>query len=336
MKKCLVGKRILVTGGAGFIGSHLCEKLISEGNEVIIVDNFNSFYDPALKRDNIEEIKSILKEKDTPQKSLKVFEYDIRDLDALDQLFSKSAIDIVVHLAAMAGVRPSIEEPLLYEEVNIKGTMNLLEICKKYSVNKFIFASSSSVYGNNQKVPFSETDNVDFPISPYAATKKAGELLCYTYSKLYRINIACLRFFTVYGPRQRPDLAIYKFVESIFKDLPIPFYGDGMSKRDYTYIDDIVHGIVQAIYWADDGEDKYGIFNIGESKAISLSEMINVIEHAVGKKAMVKRMPMQPGDVNQTFADIERAKTVLGYQPVTSFKKGVEFFVKWYKEKRLK
>lgn len=315
--------KILITGGAGFIGSHLAEALLKKKEEILILDNFNDYYDPQIKRTNIKEIEAIGK--------LTLIEGDIRHSQFLEQLFSNHKIDVVVHLAAMAGVRPSIENPLLYNDVNITGTLNLLEMCKMHNISKFVFASSSSIYGNNKKIPFSETDRVDNPISPYAATKKAGELLCHTYHSLYHINIACLRFFTVYGPRQRPDLAIHKFTELIQHNKPIPFYGDGSTKRDYTYIDDIIDGITKAINWLYQGEGKYEIFNLGESETISLSQMVKTIEKALGKKAILKILPMQPGDVNQTNAHILKAKEILGYNPTTDFERGIQKFINWYK-----
>jgi len=318
---------ILVTGGAGFIGSHLCERLLKAGNNVLIIDNLNNFYNPEIKERNLKEIRSTM----PSYGKLKIYKTDIRDLEDIEPAFKENKIDSIIHLAAMAGVRPSISDPLLYTDVNIKGTVNLLELCKRYNVKKFIFASSSSVYGNNEKVPFSEDDNVDFPISPYAATKKAGELICYNYHHLYDMSIICPRFFTVYGPRQRPDLAIHKFTDYIFKEKEIPFYGDGSTERDYTYIDDIVDGIMKSIEWISGKEKKYGIFNLGEARTISLKHMVETLERIIGKEAKVKAMPMQPGDVMRTFADVSKAKRILGYSPTTSFEKGIEKFVEWYK-----
>jgi UDP-glucuronate 4-epimerase len=325
-------KIILVTGGAGFIGSHLCKALLQKNQKVIIIDNFNNFYDPIIKKNNIEEVKKFMSSNDIDSNNLQVVEGDIRNIEQLDKLFEENKINLVVHLAAMAGVRPSIKDPLLYNDVNIKGTLNLLEMCKKYGVEKFIFASSSSVYGNNKKVPFSEDDNVDFPISPYAATKKAGELLCHTYHHLYDIDVACLRFFTVYGPRQRPDLAIHKFTKLIFNDEEIPFYGDGSTERDYTYIDDIIDGVTKAIDWVQVKKGIYEIFNLGESNTITLKRMVETIEKAIGKKAKLNKLPMQPGDVKRTYADVSKAKKILGYDPKTDFEFGIESFISWYKE----
>lgn len=323
---------ILVTGGAGFIGSHLSEALLKKGNKVIIIDNFNSYYNPAIKRKNIEEIKQTCLTNNIKDEVLEVFEGDIRDEEFLKKIFLEK-IDVVVHLAAMAGVRPSIEKPYLYYDVNITGTLNLLEKCKENNINKFIFASSSSVYGNNKKVPFSEEDPVDEPISPYASTKKSGELLCHTYHHLYNIDIACLRFFTVYGPRQRPDLAIHKFTNLINKNKSIPFYGDGSTSRDYTYIEDIVDGILGSIEYINKNENVFEIFNIGGDKTVTLLEMVKTIEMALGKKAILNKMPMQPGDVNRTCADITRSRDLIKYSPKISFENGIEKFVEWFLNK---
>lgn len=327
---------ILVTGGVGFIGSHITESLLNQSLEVVVIDNFNDFYDPKIKESNISQVKWKLLSIGLPVANLIVEKGDIRDSFFLDALFSKYPVKLVMHLAAMAGVRPSIANPTLYYDVNINGTLNLLEMCKKYEVAKFIFASSSSVYGNNEKVPFAESDNVDHPISPYAATKKSGELLCYTYHKLYNIDIACLRFFTVYGPRQRPDLAIHKFARLILEDKPIPFYGDGTTERDYTYIDDIIDGVNKAIEWVKAGTGRFDIFNLGESNTISLARMVATIEKVTGKKAIINRLPMQPGDVNRTYADISKSQTILGYNPQTDFEDGVRLFVKWLESTKVK
>ena len=310
---------ILVTGAAGFIGSHLCEYLVNS-HYVYGLDNFCDFYDPEIKRNNIGKLKN--------HKNFQLFEVDIRDKAGLNFIFSENSFDIVIHLAAMAGVRPSIEDPDTYTEVNINGTVNLLEECKKNNVKKFIFASSSSVYGNNPKVPFSEKDSVDFPISPYAATKKAGELICYTYHHLYQISMAALRFFTVYGPRQRPDLAIHKFAKKIINNEPIQIFGDGTTERDYTYIDDIINGIIKAIDFIIQNND-YQIFNLGESKTISLERMIKTIETSLGKKAQKEWLPMQPGDVIRTYADISKSKKMLGYNPKVDFELGIQKFIEW-------
>ncbi|MCB2342137.1 GDP-mannose 4,6-dehydratase [Clostridium estertheticum] len=322
---------ILVTGGAGFIGSNLCDYLLKNNNKIIIVDNFNDFYNPLIKRNNITKIQNSMKINNITGDNLIIKEGDIRDTIFLTKIFSLYKIDIVIHLAAMAGVRPSIINPFLYNEVNMTGTLNLLDLCNKYKINKFIFASSSSVYGNNEKLPFTESDPVDSPISPYGATKKSGELLCHVYSHLYGFNIACLRFFTVYGPRQRPDLAIYKFTESILKGKEISIFGDGTTKRDYTYIDDIVQGIDKAIRWTTTDKNKYEIFNLGGSTTIMLKYMIERIEIELGTKAIVKHLPMQPGDVNITYANISKSKEILGYKPITNFDYGIHKFVKWFK-----
>jgi UDP-glucuronate 4-epimerase len=317
--------KVLMTGAAGFIGSHLSERLLNNGWIVIGVDNFDDFYDPQIKRRNI---KGCLK-----NKNFQLVEADIRDSVALDKTIG-GGVDIIVHLAARAGVRPSIEKPLLYADVNINGTMVLLETAKKHKVNKFIFGSSSSIYGNNKKVPFSEDDNVDFPISPYAATKKAGELICHTYHHLYGICITCLRFFTVYGPRQRPDLAIHKFAKLIEQGKPIPVYGDGTMMRDFTYIDDIIDGTVAAINHLSSHESRatghgFNIYNLGESRLITVNDLIAEIEKALGKKAVKEYLPPQPGDVERTYADVTKAVKELGYKPDTTIQAGLAKFVKW-------
>jgi len=317
-------KKVLVTGGAGFIGSHLCERLLADGTHVVSVDNFNSYYDPDMKRRNIADISARHSNQFTSIAA------DIRDSDAIGKILKDFSPDAVVHLAAMAGVRPSIQDPALYVDVNINGTQVLLEACRAAGTKDFIFASSSSVYGNNEKVPFSETDNVDYPISPYAATKKAGELMCHTYSHLYGFKSVCLRFFTVYGPRQRPDLAIRKFTRLLHSGEEIPFYGDGSTQRDYTFIEDIIDGVTKALLWNyQRPEGSYEIFNLGESRTVSLSEMIACLEKATGKKARLKKLPMQPGDVNTTFADVSKSKRILGYDPRTSFEAGISRFVEW-------
>ena len=308
-----------MTGAAGFIGSHLCERLLVEGWSVARLDNFDNFYDPAVKRANIS---GCLRNKD-----FQLVEGDIRDAGCVDGALRKFKADVIVHLAAKAGVRPSIEDPVGYQDVNINGTVVMLEAARKAGVKKFIFASSSSVYGNNEKVPFCETDNVDFPISPYAATKKAGELICYTYSHLYGIDINCLRFFTVYGPRQRPDLAIHKFARLIESGEAIPVFGDGSMRRDFTYIADIIDGVTASMKRC----DGYEIFNLGESRPVRLDELIGAIEKALGKKAKIERLPDQPGDVRQTYADVDKAKKLLGYRPRTELEEGLRRFVEWFR-----
>ncbi len=316
----------LVTGGSGFIGSHLCDVLIEKGANVINVDNFNDYYDPEIKKKNIAH--------NLNKKNYRLEKIDIRDYGDLDRIFGETKVDTVVHLAAMAGVRPSIEKPLLYQDVNVKGTMNMMEMCGKYKVKNLICASSSSVYGNNETVPFKETDVVDFTISPYAATKKSCEVMGHTYHHLYDIDMAMLRFFTVYGPRQRPDLAIHKFTKFISDGKEIPFYGDGSTKRDYTYIDDIVEGILKSINYVEKNSKVYEIFNLGESQTVSLYEMLSSIEKELKLKAKIKNLPMQPGDVEKTFADISKAKRMLGYNPRTEFRSGIKKFIRWYKSNK--
>ena len=310
--------KALVTGGAGFIGSHLCERLLTDGWDVVGVDNFDDFYDPKIKRDNIKACLS--------NSSFQLVEADIRDCAAMDK--AGEGIDIIVHLAARAGVRPSIADPVLYADVNINGTTTCLETARKHGIQKFIFGSSSSVYGNNEKIPFAEDDNVDFPISPYAATKKACELICHTYCHLYDISITCLRFFTVYGPRQRPDLAIHKFARLIEAGESIPVYGDGTMMRDFTYIDDIINGVAAAMQRC----DGYNIYNLGESRPISVNDLIVEIEKSLGKKANIEHLPKQPGDVERTFADVTKAQKDLGYESQTTIPDGLQKFVVWLRQ----
>lgn len=341
-------KNFLITGGAGFIGSTVAERLLNRGDRVVVVDNFNDFYDYNIKIRNILEITNNFnkigefKNLSKDEKISKLIEIvnsdnftlvygDIRDREAMDRVFAENSFDLVFNPAAMAGVRPSLLDPMLYEDVNVRGYMNLLELCKKYGVKKFVQASSSSVYGNNKEVPFKETAIVDFAISPYAATKKSCEVMGHVYHKLYNIDMVQLRFFTVYGPKQRPDLAIHKFTKMILEDKPIPFYGDGTTKRDYTYIDDIVDGILKSMNYLFNNEDVYEIFNLGESHVVSLKEMVETIENAIGKKAILDIQPMQPGDVDKTYADISKAKAMIGYDPQTNFSEGIRKFVEWYK-----
>jgi len=312
----------LVTGGAGFIGSHLCERLISAGHHVICLDNFNTYYDPGIKRQNIEIALS--------NKNYRLIEGDILDWDLLQNVFQKNTLDVIIHLAARAGVRPSIQEPRLYQKVNVEGSINLLELSVRNNIHKFVFASSSSVYGNNKKVPFSESDPVDHPISPYAATKKAGELIASTYSSLYPISITCLRFFTVYGERQRPDMAIHKFTRLIDQGKEIPVFGDGTSQRDYTYISDILDGIENSI----DQCDGYKVYNLGNSQTIELNNLIGLIEKNLDKKAKIKSFPIQPGDVPITYADITLAEKEINYHPNYSIEKGIERFIAWYRKEK--
>jgi len=311
--------KIVVTGGAGFIGSHLCEALLCAGHEVVALDNFDEFYDPAVKRRNLRAALG--------NKRFELIEGDIRRPEDVQKALSGGA-DVVVHLAARAGVRPSIEQPLLYEEVNVRGTNVMLESCRRIDRCKFIFGGSSSVYGNNEKVPFAESDNVDAPISPYAATKRAGELLCRTYHHLYGMPTTCLRFFTVYGPRQRPDLAIHKFAKLIEAGRTIPVFGDGNMMRDFTYIDDIIDGVMRAVERC----KGFAIYNLGESRPVSVSELIAALEKALGKKAKIERLPMQPGDVNRTFADVALAQRELGYEPRTELSVGLARFVEWLRQ----
>jgi len=317
-------KQVLVTGGAGFIGSHLCQRLLGEGCEVICLDNFDAFYNPALKRKNVEEIRATAGDGE-----FKLVEGDIRDAGLLEDLFRRSSYDLVIHLAARAGVRPSLEQPVLYEEVNVAGTLNLLEACREFGVMDFIFGSSSSVYGRNKTVPFTEADRLDAMISPYAVTKRVGEHFCYVYHHLFGLNIFCLRFFTVYGPRQRPEMAIHKFTRLILQGERVPLYGDGTSRRDYTYIDDIVDGVMGAVR----NLGGYAIFNLGESQTVPLRELVSLLEEALGIKAEIEELPEQPGDVPITYADIDKARRLLGYDPQVGIEKGVERFVRWFRDK---
>lgn len=311
---------ILITGGAGFIGSSLIDSLLKDGNKVVNVDNFNDFYDVKIKEKNVESHKT--------QTNYSLYRVDIEDREALKEIFAQNKIDCVVHLAAKAGVRASIENPISYAKTNIFGTLNVLELMKEFSVKKMIFASSSSVYGNCNEDKFSEELKLAEPISPYAATKLACEQFCYTYSKLYGMQILCLRFFTVYGPRQRPDLAISKFTDLMLNNMPIPVFGDGSTKRDYTFISDVVEGIKNAINYE---KTQYEIINIGGEQPISLDEMIFALEDELGIKAIVERKGMQAGDVERTSADISKAKTLLNYEPKVKFKEGIKRFIEWKK-----
>ena len=317
-------KTYLITGGAGFIGSSLSERLIKEGNRVVAIDNFCDFYNPTIKENNVKEL--------IKNSNFKLYRNDIRDRELVKKIFEENNIDIVMHLAAMAGVRPSIENPVLYQEVNCMGTQNILEEMKAHNVKNLVMASSSSVYGNCKEVPFKENMIVDFAISPYAATKKANEVMTHVYHKLFDMNVIMLRFFTVYGPKQRPDLAINKFTRLMLEDKEIPMFGDGTTSRDYTYIDDIVEGIIRSCNYVENNNDVYEILNLGNSSPVSLKEMINTIGQAIGVNPKIKQLPMQPGDVDRTFADISKAKKLIGYNPKTSFKEGIERFIKWYKE----
>lgn len=306
---------ILITGAAGFIGSSLADALISK-YRVICIDNFNDYYDPAIKESNIQQIKD--------NKNYTLYPADICDENAMSDIFNRNSIDMVIHLAARAGVRPSIEEPTLYMETNVTGTSVLLNLCQKHGIKKFIFASSSSVYGALKEGPFSEDMAVANTISPYAASKVAGEVLCQTFANLYKMNIVALRFFTVYGPRQRPDLAINKFTNLIKEGKPIPVYGDGTTQRNYTYIDDIVDGIIRCF---DYNEKPYEVFNLGGDETVSLSELISTIEKALGKTAIINRLPDQPGDVPLTHANIDKLRNAVGYQPSTDIVAGINKYI---------
>jgi len=308
---------ILLTGAAGFIGSSLLAKII-EDYQIIAIDDFNDYYSPAWKQENIEPFLN--------HPHFKLYKTDITDFNALNQIFTNHRIDKIVHLAARAGVRPSIQNPFLYQQVNIGGSLNLLELAKQNLVKHFIFASSSSVYGNQTKIPFAETDPVNEPISPYAASKKAGEMFCHTYARLYKINTTCLRFFTVYGPKGRPDMAPYLFTKAILDGKKITQFGNGFSQRDYTYIDDIVEGISKAIQ----RPFAFEIINLGNNHPVSLKEFISTIENVSGKKAEIEILPVQPGDVDKTYADISKAKALLDWEPKIGLKEGLAKFVAWY------
>src|SRR5919197_887257 len=313
--------RILVTGGAGFIGSHLVERLLAAGHTVVILDDFNDFYDPQIKRANIAGF----------TRDVTVHPIDLCDGAAVRNLFHREKFDVVAHLAARAGVRPSIQQPQLYYDTNVAGTLHLLEAARANGIERFIFASSSSVYGAAKKVPFSEDEHLTQTLSPYAATKIAGEFLCSTYSHLYKMRIVALRFFTVYGARQRPDLAIHQFTRKILAGEPIEQFGDGTTRRDYTYIDDILHGVVAALNYSG---ARWDIFNLGESETVQLKELIDAIENAVGKKAKINRLPEQPGDVPLTCADISKARRLLGYTPTTKLRDGLPKFVEWFRSQQ--
>ncbi len=312
---------IFITGAAGFIGSHVAQALLSRGDRVFGLDNFDPFYDRALKEENLAALR------DRPEFSF--LEGDIRDAGTLARWGSGIRPDAVIHLAAKAGVRPSVADPAGYADVNVNGTIRVLEWARERGIPKVLFASSSSVYGGNTKVPFSEDDFVDHPVSPYAATKKAGELLCHTYCHLYGMNVAALRFFTVYGPRQRPEMAIHKFTRRILEGKEIDLFGDGSSRRDYTYIDDIVSGVLGAL----NAPPGYRVYNLGESATISLSDLVSLLEKACGRPAVRRSTPPQPGDVPITYADISRAKAEIGYAPHTSIEKGIVRFVDWYRRR---
>jgi UDP-glucuronate 4-epimerase len=310
--------RVLITGGAGFIAYHLTSALLKTHADVHLLDNFNDFYDPEIKRQNVRDLQSI--------GHVPVYIVDILDREKLGKAFEEIRPDAVVHLAAWAGVRPSLERPGLYCAVNVTGTSNLLELAKQHSTPRFIFGSSSSVYGGSTRVPFAEDDPVDRPVSPYAATKRAGELLCHVYAHNFSMHITCLRFFTVYGPRQRPEMAIHKFARLMYEGKEIPIFGKGDSRRDYTYVDDIVDGVLAAI----EANPRFEIINLGESQTITLMEVVEHLENALDRKAQLRFLPVQPGDMDVTCADITRARRILGYHPQKPFKEGIRLFSDWF------
>ncbi len=310
--------KVLVTGGAGFIGSHACQHLLDRGDEIVVVDNCNDAYDPRIKARNLDKIRG--------RGQFPFYCQDLLDVPALSEVFRTHRPSAVLHLAAYAGVRPSLENPVLYTQVNVTGTAGLLALAGKFEVENFVFASSSSVYGINSKVPFQEDDPISQPVSPYAATKRAGELLCFAHHHNHGLPMACLRFFTVYGPRQRPEMAIHKFVRTIVNDGEIPVFNEGKSERDYTYVDDIVHGILGAL----DRPDGFRIYNLGNSRTVPLLRLIELIEKALQRKARIKLLPAQAGDVPVTYADISHARKRLGYSPETPIEEGIPKFVEWY------
>lgn len=323
-------QRVLLTGGAGFIGSHLAEALLGRGFQLAIVDELNDFYSPQRKQENLAEVRR--------SGSFEFVQQDICNQPGLRPLFESFRPDAVVHLAARAGVRPSLDDPVLYERVNIAGTLNLLDLCREFRVPRFVFGSSSSVYGVAERVPFAESNTELRPISPYAATKLSGEMLCFTYAYLYGLTVVCLRFFTVYGPRQRPDLAIHKFTELLEAGRPLSIFGDGLSGRDYTYVEDIVAGVLASIDYvpaSGPGNSRFEIFNLGNSHPVRLGELVGLLEKATGRKAVRQQLPEQPGDVPITWADISKAKRLLGYNPQTPIEKGLEQFVSWYRRARI-
>ena len=313
--------KVLVTGGAGFIGSHLVEKLLADGHNVAILDDFNDFYDPAIKRANISAV----------AKDITIHDVDLRDGEKIGNVFRSEKFDVIFHLAARAGVRPSIQQPQLYYDANVAGTLHLLDGARENRVERFIFASSSSVYGAAKNIPFSEEEHLTQTLSPYAATKIAGEFLCSTYSHLYKMRIVALRYFTVYGARQRPDLAIHQFTRKIDAGEAIDQFGDGTTRRDYTYIDDIIQGTLAALKY---GGPMFDVFNLGESDTIQLKDLIAAIEKALGKKSKINRLPEQPGDMPLTCADISKARTLLGYNPKTKFEDGLPKFIDWFLKSR--
>ncbi|WP_324718095.1 SDR family NAD(P)-dependent oxidoreductase [Carboxydochorda subterranea] len=322
-------RRVLVTGGAGFIGSHLVDRLVERGDEVAVVDNFDPFYEPAVKRANIE--------RHVASGAIVLFEADIRNRAAMEQIFWEVRPEIVLHLAAKAGVRPSLEDPRGYADVNVMGTVNLLELAREHGVGRFVFGSSSSVYGGNEKVPFAEDDPILRPASPYGATKAAGEALCESFAAAYGLPVVALRFFTVYGPRQRPDLAIHKFARLMLAGRPIPVYGDGTTERDYTYIDDIITGIERAMQWegltqyrdANGNQVPYRVFNLGSDRPVRLGALITLLARTLGCEPVVEYLPEQPGDMRRTWADLSRSRTELGYSPSVPIEEGLHRFADW-------
>lgn len=314
-------KRVLITGAAGFIGSHLTDTLLARGDEVVGLDEFNDYYDPAIKRDNLAGALTHPK--------FTLVEADIRDEPVLRGVFEKHRPEVVVHLAARAGVRPSLQDPNLYHRVNVIGGQHILDACRDFRPSHLVFASSSSVYGGSVETPFSETNPVMRPISPYAATKRMNELQGHVYSHVYGLNVTMLRFFTVYGPRQRPDMAIHMFTKKVLRGESLPMFGDGSTRRDYTYIDDIIDGVVRCV----DRPFRYEIFNLGESHTTSLAELIELVGKHAGVAPVIDRQPLQPGDVEITYADVSHARELLGYNPRFSMDEGIARFVAWYRER---
>lgn len=314
--------KVLITGGAGFIGSKVASLLLEQGREVVVLDDFNDYYDPRFKRENVA-----LLQRST---GFSLVEGDIRDRALVEKLYRKEGIEATIHLAARAGVRPSIREPHLYVEVNELGTVNLLDAARKWGAYTFLFGSSSSVYGTNSKVPFSEADPITQPVSPYAATKRAGELLCHSYAHLFGMKITCLRFFTVYGPRQRPEMAIYKFTEKMLRGEALPMFGDGSSARDYTFIDDIADGVLRSLEAANEWE----IVNLGGSRTTTLADLISMIASCAGVEPVIEQLPDQPGDVPITYAEVDHARELLGWEPTVVIDEGIRRFVEWYKSER--
>jgi UDP-glucuronate 4-epimerase len=317
-----MGQHVLLTGGAGFIGSHLTRRLLGRGDRVTVLDDFNDFYEPARKRRNVEPFLAL------PE--YRLVEGDIRDAALVDATFRDGRFDAVVHLAARAGVRPSLKEPILYEDVNCIGTLRLLEAARHFGPQSFVFGSSSSVYGINEKVPFAEEDPVDLPISPYATTKRTGELLCFNYHHLYGLRCSCLRFFTVYGPAQRPEMAIHKFTDLLARGKAVPLYGDGSTRRDYTYVDDIVDGLVAAL----DLAPGFEILNLGGAETTALRDLVAMIAAELGVEPRIEQLPEQPGDVPITYADVAKARRVLGYAPKVPIRQGIGRFVRWYRQEQ--